>query len=30
VHTTAQVQVFTPTGASGTFDPLVFSGTISA
>jgi hypothetical protein len=29
VHTTAQVLVFTPTGASGTFDPLVFSGTIS-
>ena len=30
VHTTAQVLVLTATGASGTFDPLVFSGTISS
>jgi hypothetical protein len=29
VHTTAHVLVMTATGASGTFDPLVFSGTIS-
>ena len=29
VHTTAHVLAFTATGASGTFDPLVFSGTIS-
>jgi hypothetical protein len=29
VHTTAHVLVLSATGASGTFDPLVFSGTIS-
>jgi len=29
VHTTAQVLVLTATGASGTFDPLTFVGTIS-
>lgn len=29
VHTTAHVLELTGTGASGTFDPLVFSGTIS-